>query len=444
MLIDFEVENFRSYRKRKRFSLVASSSEELSQNLIQLPDLGLTLVRSAAVYGPNASGKSNLLAAMHCMGRMLSFPRGWEPPPWSLLQPFALDKSFLTEPTRFRVRFLIAGVLYEYSLTLRESLVEEEHLIAHPNGRAQEWFRRKGKAIEINATHMKGNRKSLEGITPKDEPFLAVAARLEHAQLTPPARWIAYNLRDRFNSLDFRPQIYSYGTGPSDYTASKCTKDEAFHSWATQFLRHADLGIQDIQVDVKTYPRGTASGRMEGSTIGTNPLTNEEHLETYFVHSGEQAGGTRVHLHDESHGTQRLFSMLFPLYQALRDGELVVTDELGGSLHASLVRELIRAFHDMQLNPKGAQLVFVTHDTSLLSGNLFRRDQVWFAEKDRSGATDLYSLHDLKGVRGRRTLRNRLYARPLSRDPVLRPVRLPTGLGKAIRSGHVESSCRRS
>ena len=102
---------------------------------------------------------------------------------------------------------------------------------------------------------------------------------------------------------------------------------------------------------------------------------------------------------DESQGTLRLFSMLFQLYEVLRDGQLAVADELNASLHPSLVRELIRAFHDPKLNPKGGQLVFATHDTSLLSGKLFRRDQVWFTEKNPSGATDLYSLHDVKEVR---------------------------------------------
>ncbi len=91
--------------------------------------------------------------------------------------------------------------------------------------------------------------------------------------------------------------------------------------------------------------------------------------------------------------------MLVPLYLVLQDGELAVLDELSASLHPSLVREIIRYFHDPKRNPKGAQLVFATHDTSLLSGRLFRRDQVWFTEKNQRGATDLYSLQDIKGVR---------------------------------------------
>ena len=139
MLIDFEVENFRSYRS-ERFSMVAAPGKELSRNLLEVPDLNLALNRSAVVYGPNASGKSNLLAAMHCVGRMLSFPKGWETPRWSLLQSFGLDATSGKEPSRFHVRFLIEGVLYDYSLGLKEWIVEEERLVAHLRGRSQEWF----------------------------------------------------------------------------------------------------------------------------------------------------------------------------------------------------------------------------------------------------------------------------------------------------------------
>ena len=119
----------------------------------------------------------------------------------------------------------------------------------------------------------------------------------------------------------------------------------------------------------------------------------------YFVHSGEEGVNSRFAFWEESHGTRRLFDMLVPLCEALIGGEVAVLDELSASLHPSLVREIIRAFHDPELNPKGAQLVFATHDTSLLSGRLFRRDQVWLTEKDPNGATDLYSLHDVKEVR---------------------------------------------
>jgi hypothetical protein len=400
MLIDVEVENFRSYRERKRFSLVAASGKELPQNLMELPDLNLTLVRAAVIYGPNASGKSNLLAAMKCVSELLEFPTNRQLGTSLVFAPFRLDPSFWRRPSTFRVRFLIERVLYDYSIAVGPRIVEEERLVVHPRGKPQEWFRRKGADIEFNSTHLKGQKQSLRAMTPEDVPLLAVAAAFGHAQLSPPARWLASNLRDRFNSLDFFPRSLPGGNGAPDATAELCNNDKTFREWATRFLRHADLGIQDLLVDV-TKERGLASSarRSDESTSEPGVVPTQELYEPYFIHSGGGGFKARFGLFDESQGTRRLFDMLIPLHTLLVDGQVAILDELGSSLHPSLVRELIRAFHDPKLNPNSAQLIFATHDTSLLSGKLFRRDQVWFTEKDRGGATDLYSLQDLKGVR---------------------------------------------
>src|SRR5262249_48916875 len=161
---------------------------------------------------------------------------------------------------------------------------------------------------------------------------------------------------------------FPLGAAPSDVAARLCHNDSTFHSWVDAFLLHADLGIQGIEIGV------TEDGA--GSTVSQRKLegSEEDHV-PYFIHNGEQSVEARFSLWDESDGTQQLFDMLVPLYEVLREGELAISDDLSASLHPSLVRELIRVFHDPELNPKGAQLVFATHDTSLLSGKLFRRDQ---------------------------------------------------------------------
>ncbi len=398
MLVDFEVENFRSYRENKRFSLVASSSKELPRNLIET-DLGLNLVRSAAIYGPNASGKSNLLAAMNWMREILDSPMNRSLTAEILVSPFALDRMSATKPCRFRVNFVVEGVLYDYSIAVRPEIVEEERLVAYPHGRPQEWFRRKGKEVDFNSTYLKGQKQSLRGMTPANAPLLAVAAAFGHRQLLPPAQWLARNLCDRFDTLESPKSSPRIGQ-PWEETARLCHEDRSFHKWVNEFLQHADLGIQDVHIEVieQETRRPVSDHTTDGMMVITlKEFTGERH-DPVFVHSGDEGVTARFGLSNESHGTRRLFAMLAPLYEVLRDGELAVVDELSASLHPSLVRELIRVFHDPQLNPKGSQLVFATHDTSLLSRKLFRRDQVWFTEKNHGGATDLYSLHDVKGV----------------------------------------------
>jgi uncharacterized protein len=398
MLVDFEVENFRSYRETKRFSLVASSAKELPQNLIDT-GLGLNLVRTAAIYGPNASGKSNLLAAMNWVSEILDSPMNRSLTAEILVSPFGLDRISATNPSRFRVNFVVEGVLYEYSIAVRSKMVDEERLVAHPHGRPQEWFHRRGKEVDFNSTYLKGQKQSLRGMTPDNTPLLAVAAAFGHRQLLPPARWLARNLCDRFDTLESPKRGPGIGQ-PWEKTARLCHQDRSFHEWVNAFLRHADLGIQEVQIEVieQKTRRPVSDHSTDGMRIITLGEFPEERHEPVFVHSGDDGVTARFSLSNESDGTRRLFAMLAPLYELLRDGGLAAVDELSASLHPSLVRELVRVFHDPQLNPKGSQLVFATHDTSLLSRKLFRRDQIWFTEKNHGGATDLYSLHDVKGV----------------------------------------------
>ena len=396
MLVDFEVENFRSYRQAKRLSMVASSARELPRNLIDT-DVGLQLVRSAVLYGANASGKSNLLAAMDCVSGLLETPMNRGMPSLNTHSPFALDRTSGTKPSRFRVRFLISEVLYDYSVSIRVGLVDEERLIVYPHGRPQEWFHRKGKEIDFNSTHLKGQKQSLRSVTPPDVPLLSVAAAFEHPQLHPPSRWLRLNLCDHFNMLRFRPRMIRPEMGGFESAARRCHEDQSFRLWMCAFLRHADLGVQGLEIDVVEMKSGRPVYR-EGSLSTVEDVVQNRYV-PYFSHTGDDEITARFGLANESQGTQRLFAMMPHFFEVLRDGRLTVIDDVGAGLHPSLVRELIRAFHDPELNPKGAQLVFATHDTSLLSGKLFRRDQVWFTEKDGSGATDLYSLNDIKGVR---------------------------------------------
>jgi hypothetical protein len=201
-----------------------------------------------------------------------------------------------------------------------------------------------------------------------------------------------------------RPAHPGVAWRPSDATAQRCHEDESFRQWATAFLRHADLGINKVEIDVteETVPKmvyGSASSATNAAVTPSYQNVKVPRYEPFFVHSSDGDAPARFELGAESQGTRRLFGLLAPLFDVLKFGQLAVIDEFGVSMHPSLGRELIRLFQDPKHNPNGAQLVFATHDTSLLSGRLFRRDQVWFTEKGPSGASDLYSLQDIKGVR---------------------------------------------
>ena len=401
MLIDFEVENFRSYREPKRFSFVASAIKEFPQNLIEIPDQDIKLLKTAAIYGPNGSGKSNLLLAMYSLSILLDSPMNRRIGVG--LSPFVLDQLSATMPTRFQVRFLADGTLFEYALTVKLDLIQEERLIAYPKGRPQEWFSRLGPDIEFKSPNLKGQKKSLSSITSTSSPFLAVAFAFDHPQLSIPAQWLTKNLGDRFDSPGPRNRFFSSrSTISEEVTARRFQSDPDFRRWADHFMRHADIGIQKLGVKVVEQKVRKAVRPRRTDETDRPPViqevTEEEHR-PFFIHSGEGGTTAEFELWDESQGTRRLFSMLAPMYQALKHGEIAVIDELSASLHPTLVRHLIQVFHDSQSNPNNAQLLFATHDTSLLNGRMFRRDQVWFTEKSPIGSTDLYSLHDIKVIR---------------------------------------------
>lgn len=404
MLIDFEVENFRSFRERKKLSLVASASKALPNNLIPLPELDLSLVKSAAVYGANASGKSNLLAAMSFLSAQIgtSFQR----PLFSESAPqhFALDRDSALRPTHITTSFLVDRIVYEYRIAFLSGVVSEESLNVYPRGRPQEWFHREENKYEFNQTYLKGRKQSLSELTAHHVPFMAVAAALEHPQLAKPAKWIARNLRNRLEFLDYQhPYMHPLHIHVHEQTARKFREDETFKKWAIAFLRHADLGIEGVESVVHKVKRPKSLKRKKEASI--EPVGDEqtEELEEiddiFFIHSGDRGYKARFGYLDQSIGTLRIFSMLAPLYEVLEYGEVAVVDEFSANLHPMMTRELVRLFHAPELNAKGAQLIFATHDASLLSGSIFRRDQVWLTEKNASGATDLYSLHDIKDVR---------------------------------------------
>ncbi len=402
MLIDFTVENFRSFKDARRFSLLASPSRELPENLHVLPDLDLSLVRTAAIYGPNASGKSNLLAAMHGLSELLETPINQPFTYVNSLAPFALDRSSASQPTRFTVRFVAEGVLYQFEAAICPGMVLEERLTAYPSGRAQEWYNRHEGRFRFNKIYLKGQKQSLQEMTSPGKLFLAVAATFDHPQLSIPARWLATNFRDRLIFDERSDRFFRHGLFPGRLTARLLSEDTLFKDWVNAFLGHADLAIQTVGVDVieTKFRRPSSYKGDESSKVEeTHADAVRVYYEPYFMHSGEDGITVRFGRQQESLGTRRLFDMLGPFYEILKNGQLALIDEFGSSIHPSMARELVRLFHNPKLNPRGAQLIFATHDTTLLTHKLFRRDQIWFTEKSPTGATDLYSLHDIKGVR---------------------------------------------
>lgn len=388
MLLEFRVRNFRSIRDEQIFSLVASTSEELSSthvaqaNVKTLPGI----LRSAVIYGPNASGKSTFLNALNYLRSVVAESAAvLQPGQVYNVMPFKLDAATAQEPTSFEITFLMDGVRHQYSFAMTQNRIVSESLLVYRSNKPQEWFSRQtnadGESYDYKfSTHLAGPRKLWQESTRSNALFLSTAAQLNSDLLSPIFSWIT-------QSIVFLPASAQLNL---ELTTALLATEQG-RLTIRDFLMQADISIAAVQA----IPRKGFRQQVVFGASGVSHASREESefLVPQFLHT-TPSGSASFELHDESQGTQRLYGLIAPVLDVLKSGRILVVDELDSSLHTLLVRRLIQMFHDPKLNTANAQLIFSTHDTSLLDHTLFRRDQIWFTEKDASQATKLYPLTD--------------------------------------------------
>lgn len=386
MLLEFRVRNYRSIRDEQTLTLIASGDKELSQT--HLAPTGLKAaphaLRSAVVYGPNASGKSSLLRALDYMRAVVGESATVIQPGQTYnLQPFRLDAASAQQPTEFEITFLLSGVRHQYAFSMTAQRIVSESLLVYRSSKPTQLYSRQHVDADTYdyefSTYLSGPRKLWQESTRPNALFLSMAAQLNSEQLSPVFHWIVRNIVFLPASAAVLP----------DFTTALLATEQGRAS-IRDFLSTADISIADVQA----VPRKDMHAQWVMSASGLQASQEErEFLMPVFEHSTPN-GSAKFELHDESEGTQRLYGLIAPVLDCLRDGRVLIVDELDSSLHTLLVRRLITMFQTPELNPHGAQLIFSTHDTSLLDHTLFRRDQIWFTEKDADQATRLYPLTD--------------------------------------------------
>lgn len=386
MLLEFRVRNYRSIRDDQALALIASGDKELAST--HLAPTGLKsaphALRTAVVYGPNASGKSSLLRALDYMRAVVAESATVIQPGQTYnVPPFKLDAVSAQQPTEFEITFLLSGVRHQYSFSMTAQRIVSESLLVYRSSKPTQLYSRQhvdGDRYDYEfSTYLTGPRKLWQESTRPNALFLSMAAQLNSEQLSPVFNWIV-------RSITFLP---AGATVLPEYTTALLATEQGRAS-IREFLSAADISIADVQA----VPRKGMQAQWVMSASGLQASQEErEFLMPVFEHSTPK-GSAKFELHDESEGTQRLYGLIAPVLDCLREGRVLVVDELDSSLHTLLVRRLITMFHTPELNPNGAQLIFSTHDTSLLDHTLFRRDQIWFTEKDADQATRLYPLTD--------------------------------------------------
>lgn len=397
MLIEFTVGNYRSFRAPQTLSMVAaplkSKEPGLDENaIIEVAD-NPALLTSTAVYGANASGKSNLFRALHFMRRfILNSPKETKATGGIDVEPFRLTKSTKEQPSHFEAVFIESGKRYRYGFEATTERVTAEWLYFVPSTREARLFERDGDEI-VPGDYFKDWDVKLKHQTRPNALFLSVVAQFNGP--------ISQKLVGWFRQLGIISGVNDMAMMP--YTLSQLMEGE--HGQAIKALIcRLDLGISDLQVERLPQPAPSIPDGL--------PDEKRQALLTLFGGGGEQlAVQTRHTQYDgdapvgqevfeldehESEGTQKLFAMSGPLLDTLQKGKVLVVDELDARLHPLMTREIISLFNNKATNPHGAQLIFNTQDTNLLDNTLLRRDQIWFVEKDPQGASHLYSLAEFK------------------------------------------------
>ncbi len=388
MLIEFTVGNFKSFRDKTTFSMVAanltSENPSLDTNNVTPISKNLSLLKSAAVYGANASGKSNLGAALHFMREMVVMSAREDATPHSSgLEMFLLDKESRTKPSFFEIVLMLGGKQYRYGFEANLFQVVAEWLFYVPKSKEVTLFVRKEQDIDVQAGFKEG--KGLETRTRKEALFLCVTALFNGN--------LAQQVQEWFK--DFAVETGLQDDNFREFTL-KCLHDPEENRVLLPFIRELDLGIADVFVpDLSRMPRDWPDERR---TELVAHLAQKVYITHNWGESGEDSDDTEIFDLDsqESQGTRKLIAMAGPLHSVLKFGQVLFVDELDARLHPLMTRRIIELFHSPLTNPKGAQLIFATHDTNLLDKTLFRRDQIWFAEKDRQGATHLASLAEYR------------------------------------------------
>lgn len=392
MVIEFRVKNFRSLRDEQVLSLVASKDKTLldTNTLATGITAAPTVLRSAVIYGANASGKSNVIKAMQYMrGVVVNSAAVMQPGQTFNIQPFRLNSQSDSQPTEFEVTFLLAGVRYQYGFALNSKQIVSEHLLVYKAFKPQSWFERhlddeSGKDVYEFGSGLKGQKNVWEGATRSNSLFLSMAVQLNSEQLRPVFDW--FN-----NQLVIVNEVSPLAP---EFSVKSLQKPESRRA-ICDFLTAADVSIADIDVIKRKVPGHMIS--FEGGTSKPTVQTEEIQDDQPLFHHVTDHGKAVFDLADESSGTRNLLFLAGPVLDILKKDITLVVDELDTSLHPMLVRRLVQLFHQPESNPGGAQLIFTTHDASLLDApDLLRRDQIWFTEKDRNQATSLISLSEFK------------------------------------------------
>lgn len=366
MLIEFSVKNFLSFKDKVTLSMEKGNGDENLENVIS--NSSVDLLKTIAIYGANASGKSNILKAFACAILMIKnsnlMPVDGK---WNFIKPFLFDEISRKEPSEFEFVFITNGIKYRYFFSADDGRIHEEILDAYYSQKPTNIFTR----TKNNIYEFRNDKSKLEilaGNNTENKLFLSTATTWNYEKTKDAYLWLttAIEIYDSFDNITTKDLI-DYSNG-----------DESLKNFTLKLLKEADILIKNISVDYEE------KFKVENINI---------ELEHEVIDENKNAHTYKLNFTEESSGTKILFALAPFLKRAFEETKVIVVDELERSMHPSLVEFIVKLFNSKDVNKADSQLIFTTHATGLLNLEILRRDQIWFTEKRiDNGISELYPL----------------------------------------------------
>jgi AAA15 family ATPase/GTPase len=397
MILQFKVKNYRSYKEEVTFSMEAEASKQKSSNIFEF-QLGnqqsVKYLKTSAIYGANASGKTNLIRSLYVLIRFIvNKPKIDER--IELYEPFLFNNEYRNQPGYFELTFIgPRGYKYIYKLQITANTVLEEELNYYPNNRITNLFRRSiehpEQRIHLGILGDSKDKKQIAVFSNQlllskfgdDEPDELLSDVFLHFK-----NYFVLNAVNHKHKDDLQLRV-----------SQELFNNNRLQRKVALLIQAADTKISGIKLQ-----------RLEDHDLDhLNPETKaavkRDPYIIYALHdsyNGETKSTDQisVNIQEESKGSQTLYALGGKILSTIENGGVLIVDELDTSLHPFITKLIVLLFQSEKINPKGAQLIFTTHDVSLLDRDLLRKDQIWFAEKSDMGVTDFYSLQDFEGLR---------------------------------------------
>lgn len=399
MIIEFSLGNFRSFKEIQTLHLQAAKIKSkypfVDRNNVFTPNDKYDLLKSKIVYGANDSGKSNLIKGFTTMMQIIKHSFKDEDTIEHLIEPFRLSQETKAQPTFFQVCFILENIPYRYGMQLQNGKVVDEWLFGTPNKKEVYFFIREGLFVKVNENQFKEALKIIPD-TEDEIPiygetalFLTVAAAAKRPLAT-----------KIFNFFNEDIGVFS-GLGDARMTAIAMNEldNPQFKTKLIRLLKNIGItinSIERIEIELNELPKKFTEILYEGK----NKFAFIEITKKIHQPNKENASYARFELNThEAEGTKKMIALAPFIFSALQHGQVIAIDEFDARLHPRLSRKIIELFNSNDTNPNNAQLIIISHDTNLMDAQLFRRDQISFVDKDKFGASQLYSLVQYKGIR---------------------------------------------